>query len=176
MGRSGSTFGRVVRTGTTATGASTIRADVVVPATELAGPGVTAHFLHGSATPLAYPDPGDAPDFGAGFPPVGGCQLSYLMIAPGANGAYFSFIQTALGELADQDRPGFHWTPTLDLVLVLAGQLRLEVDDGHVDLGVGDVVAQNATVHRWSNCGEVPTVLAAISLGARPRPDDSADH
>ena len=45
-----------------------------------------------------------------------------------------------------------HTTQTVDLDLVLEGEIWLELDDGEeVLLGPGDCVIQNGTRHAWHN-------------------------
>lgn len=59
-------------------------------------------------------------------------------------------------------------TPTVDIVVVIKGTLRLELDAGTVDLNPGDVIVQNATNHRWSNVGDEDVVIATVMLGSQP--------
>ncbi len=70
----------------------------------------------------------------------------------------------------DPDEPGMHTTDTIDLEIMLSGELTLELDDGaEKTLRAGDVVVQNGTRHRWHNRGDVPAVLAAILVAGLPR-------
>lgn len=64
---------------------------------------------------------------------------------------------------------GLHSTPTVDYVIVLAGTVLMELDDGAiVTLESGDVVVQNGTAHAWYNGGEEGAVLAAVMVGGQP--------
>ena len=66
------------------------------------------------------------------------------------------------------DSPGMHETETIDYGIVLSGAVALEVDDGvRVDLGPGDCVVQNGTMHAWRVIGDEPCVMAFIMIGAR---------
>ena len=52
--------------------------------------------------------------------------------------------------------PGFvspmHRTGSIDYIIILSGQLELELDDGVSTLvGPGDIVVQRGTIHRWRN-------------------------
>jgi quercetin dioxygenase-like cupin family protein len=58
-------------------------------------------------------------------------------------------------------------TQTLDLCLVLEGEIRLVLDTGEVPLKAGDTVIQRATNHAWSNVANRPAVLAISSHDAR---------
>lgn len=49
----------------------------------------------------------------------------------------------------DPNRPGMHRTDTLDLVVVLAGAVTLDLGDGEHLLGAGDLVVQRGSRHRW---------------------------
>jgi mannose-6-phosphate isomerase-like protein (cupin superfamily) len=147
--------------------------DSRVAPVQLAADQVLAHFLYGRDDVPTFPDDGSMPSYDGAFPPPGGCRLSYLTIAPGANQDYFNFIASEFGELADPGQPGFHRTPTLDLIIVVQGSLVLELDEGAVELEPGDTVIQNGTRHRWSNNGTVPAVIVSLVLGANA--DDSRE-
>jgi hypothetical protein len=70
-----------------------------------------------------------------------------------------------LAETFEMD--GMHTTPTVDCVIVLDGEIWLELDEGHLThLTAGDVVVQNATRHGWCNKSDKPVVLAAVLIGA----------
>lgn len=73
-----------------------------------------------------------------------------------------------LASAIDLDNPTLHITDTVDYVVVLSGEIVLELDDGaQVRLKPGDVVVQNGTPHAWLNVGEEDAVLAAVMIGAR---------
>lgn len=68
----------------------------------------------------------------------------------------------------DPQNPGMHRTATVDYVLVLRGDIELELDDGtRVPLDAGDIVVQNGTNHGWRNVGDERAVLAAVMVGVR---------
>jgi mannose-6-phosphate isomerase-like protein (cupin superfamily) len=62
--------------------------------------------------------------------------------------------------------PGMHATDSLDLVVVVAGRVRLVLESAEVDLGPGDAVVQQGTWHAWRNPWEEPCVLAGVVIGA----------
>ena len=70
----------------------------------------------------------------------------------------------------DPDRPGMHTTQTVDVGVVLDGQLVLELDDGEVLLGPGDVIVQNGTRHAWRNRGDRNCTMAFVMIGADDKP------
>jgi hypothetical protein len=139
----------------------------VVPEVELAGPQVRARFLGGRDDLPTFPDDGSAPAGLGAMPAPGGWRLSTLTIAAGATDDYHSFIVNAMGPFADANCPGFHRTPTLDLILVIAGELTLELDAGvERIMRQGDSAVLNGVRHRWHNRGSDDVVLAAIMMGA----------
>src|SRR6185503_16061016 len=81
-------------------------------------------------------------------PPAGGSVCWVLTIPPDA-------------------RPSKQRTPTLDLCLVLDGEVTLVLDTEDVALRAGDTVVQRATGHAWSNRSTRPAVVAISSHDAR---------
>jgi quercetin dioxygenase-like cupin family protein len=66
----------------------------------------------------------------------------------------------------EPDNPGMHTTRSVDVDIVLSGELVLELDDGaETLLRTGDIVVQNGTRHRWHNRGRVPATLVAFLVG-----------
>lgn len=65
------------------------------------------------------------------------------------------------------DNPGMHVTATVDYGIVVRGRVALELDDGvRVDLGPGDCVVQNGTMHAWRVIGDEPCLMAFVMIGA----------
>ncbi len=72
-----------------------------------------------------------------------------------------------LAEAMEMDNPGMHATDTVDYIVVISGEVSLELDDGKtVDLRPGDSVVQNGTRHAWRNFGAEPCVMMAVMVGA----------
>jgi len=61
---------------------------------------------------------------------------------------------------ADAPHPYMQKTRTLDLCLVLEGEITLVLDTQEVDLKAGDSVVQRGTNHAWSNRTNKPAVIA----------------
>jgi hypothetical protein len=83
----------------------------------------------------------------------------------------------AEGRYAEPDSVGMHWTDTIDLIVVLSGEIGLVHDDGHeVVLQQGNIVVQNGAVHAWRP-RDVSCQLCFVNLGAEregaPPLDDS---
>jgi hypothetical protein len=72
---------------------------------------------------------------------------------------------------ADAPHPYMQQTRTLDLCVVLEGEVTLVLDTAQVPLAEGDTVVQRATRHAWSNRSGRPAVVAISSHDAqRPGP------
>ena len=72
----------------------------------------------------------------------------------------------------DASAPGMHATDTLDLMLVLGGEIVCGLDDGEVRLAAGDAVIQRGTRHRWRVVGDAPCTYWVTML--RPDPATAA--
>jgi uncharacterized cupin superfamily protein len=71
-----------------------------------------------------------------------------------------------MGDYFDPDAPGFHRTPTIDYIIVLEGELVLELDDGDErTIRPGDTVVQNGTRHAWRNRTGAPATFAGVMIG-----------
>src|SRR5262245_31937838 len=64
---------------------------------------------------------------------------------------------------------GFHRTDTLDYVMILDGEVTLELDRGAVTLGPGDCVVQRATRHAWRNRSGRPVKMAVVMVSLSGR-------
>ena len=78
------------------------------------------------------------------------------------NGTIFRILEFAPG-LA----PRNHRTDSIDYIVVLSGEIDMELDDTVVHLKAGDVMVQRGTIHNWVNRGTQPCVLAVILIAAR---------
>lgn len=62
-----------------------------------------------------------------------------------------------------------HRTETMDYVIVLSGEIDMELEgDEVVHLKTGDVVVQRGTIHTWVNNGTVQAVCAFMMNDALP--------
>ena len=71
-----------------------------------------------------------------------------------------------VGDAFDADQPGMHTTRTIDYGIVLSGEIDLELDEGTVHLGPGDVVVQRGTRHAWYNRGTEPCRVAFAMISS----------
>lgn len=113
---------------------------------------------------------------GSLLPGVGGSSLLMISLPPDSVMAAPLNPQRALGEMVEAlpgliecfepEAPGMHRTPTLDYVVILEGELWLELDNGEQRLvRSGDVVIQQGTRHAWRNKSERPARAAVFMQG-----------
>src|SRR5215469_10453396 len=57
---------------------------------------------------------------------------------------------------------------TIEDVIVIAGEIDMDMDDSTVHLRAGDVMVQRGTNHAWVNRGIVPARLAFVLIDAKP--------
>lgn len=96
-----------------------------------------------------------------------------VMAAPLNPARAFAQMSTAMPgllECFEQQDPAMHCTPTVDYVVILEGELWLELDDGQQRrVSVGDVVIQNGTRHAWRNQSERVARAAVFMQGIAVR-------
>jgi len=86
-----------------------------------------------------------------------------LGTAPPPNGTRFAVIDFPPGNHARM-----HRTETLDYVIVIAGEIDMDMDRSTVHLKAGDVMVQRGTNHAWINRGTAPARLAFVLIDAAP--------
>jgi uncharacterized cupin superfamily protein len=65
--------------------------------------------------------------------------------------------------------PGrMHRTETIDYVIVISGEIDMDMDDSTVHLRAGDVMVQRGTNHAWVNRGTAPARVAFVLVDAKP--------
>jgi quercetin dioxygenase-like cupin family protein len=82
-------------------------------------------------------------------PPPGGTRLTINDIPPGTRGK-------------------MHRTETIDYVILISGELEMEMDDSSVTMRAGDVMVQRGTNHSWINHGPDYARVAFVLLDAKP--------
>jgi quercetin dioxygenase-like cupin family protein len=93
-------------------------------------------------------------------PAAGGSSWRVFDLPPDEVVAAWLASQSKGGAGAD----GFHRTDTLDYVMILDGEIALELDRGSVALRSGDCVVQRGTRHAWRNRSGRPVRLAVVML------------
>jgi hypothetical protein len=98
------------------------------------------------------------------FPPDS--VMSSPAFDPVAAEAEHRVASPGIAERFEPGNPGMHVTPTVDYVIILDGELWLDLGDGApVRLGAGDTVIQNATRHAWRNLSDSPATMATVQVG-----------
>jgi quercetin dioxygenase-like cupin family protein len=86
-----------------------------------------------------------------------------LGTVPPPNGSRFCVIDFPAGA------PGtMHRTETVDYVLVLAGEIEMDMDDSTVKLKACDILIQRGTNHSWVNRSTQHARVAFVLLDAQP--------
>ena len=68
-------------------------------------------------------------------------------------------------EVSDPARgPGMHRTDTIDLLVVVSGEVDLVLETETVRLLTGDCLVQRGTWHSWENAGDEPCVIAGLMV------------
>ena len=78
------------------------------------------------------------------------------------NGTIFRVIEFAPGVA-----PRNHRTDSIDYIVVISGEIDMELDGSVVHLSAGDVMVQRGTIHNWVNRGTEPCLLAVILIDAK---------
>lgn len=85
-----------------------------------------------------------------------------IRVPPPANGVMIRFTDMAAGAESPM-----HRTETVDVGVVLEGEIWLLLDDGsETRVGVGDVVVQRGTNHAWANRSDRPVRMLFVLIDA----------
>jgi mannose-6-phosphate isomerase-like protein (cupin superfamily) len=149
---------RRVVTGTNEAGRSCVASDAAASQT----PGFAELWVGRARDPLE-PVPTGGDPWARVEPPPGATSWRIFDLPPDEVVAAY----LASRELPEVEASGFHRTDTLDYVMVLDGEVTLELDEGSVDLRSGDCVVQRGTRHAWRNRSGRPVRMAVVmvSLG-----------
>ena len=162
----GVTVRRVI-TGTTAEGKGVIVSDESVSPMTLRSNSVDLLWaIDGEAH---VPNEGEPPSIRTWFPEPGALRMHIWTKQPDSTMAAPVDDALELGSSATYEaaHPGMHTTDTIDVSMVLSGELWMEIDDGVIThLRPNDVVVQNGTRHRWLNRTETPTRVLTLNVGA----------
>ena len=96
-------------------------------------------------------------------PTQGGDVEGPWALEPAGGGVALRWLEMAPRDFGPDE--GWHTTATIDIDVILAGRLALELPGGtHTELGAGDVVIQRGTEHRWLPLGDEPVRMAAVMV------------
>jgi len=90
-----------------------------------------------------------------------------LGTAPPENGSRFIVMEFAPGIASEM-----HRTETVDYIVMLSGEIEMDMDDSTVKLRAGDIMVQRGTNHAWVNRSKAPARLATCC--STPSPSVSA--
>jgi quercetin dioxygenase-like cupin family protein len=83
--------------------------------------------------------------------------------APPARGTRFAVIDFPPGNQAHM-----HRTETIDYVIVIEGEIEMDMDASSVKLKAGDVMVQRGTNHAWANRSDKRARVAFVLVDAEP--------
>jgi mannose-6-phosphate isomerase-like protein (cupin superfamily) len=119
----------------------------------------------------AVVDPQDGMSAAALEPPDGGTVWRVFECPPDAQmrASMARALEEAGGPIEGMEADGFHTTSTIDYVMVLDGEISLELDTDEVLLKPGDCVVQRNTRHAWRNRTDKPVKMMAVMVSLRDR-------
>ena len=141
---------RRVITGHDTNGKAIAKIDEVVTNVREGRPGALAHAIW---TTEGFPVNNDGQE-DAGTRPV-------QTTLPG--GTIFRVIEFKPGVQARN-----HRTDSIDYIVVMDGEIDMDLDGTVVHLKAGDVMVQRGTIHNWINNGTKSCILAVILVDAKP--------
>jgi len=165
---------RVIVTGTDSTGKSVV---VEEAHATLAGPGNfdfwqtkpghSPHDLAIGRSPMKfYPEPGGTQFRLFTIPPLDP-NMTPEQIA-NLQDWFFNEVGYEHARVDTSRHPMMHVTPTVDYILLLSGEISLQLDEGDpIPLKPFDAVVQRATNHSWINTGKEPALLLCVMVGGK---------
>ena len=82
---------------------------------------------------------------------------------PPPNGTRFCVIDFPPG-----NHPHMHRTETVDYVIVIDGEIEMDMDDSTVKLKAGDILVQRGTNHAWANRSGKNARVAFVLVDGKP--------
>jgi quercetin dioxygenase-like cupin family protein len=86
-----------------------------------------------------------------------------LGTAPPPKGTRFAVIDFPPG-----NKPHMHRTETVDYVIVIEGEIEMDMDNSTVKMTAGDVLVQRGTNHAWANRSSARARVAFVLVDAEP--------
>ena len=86
-----------------------------------------------------------------------------LGTAPPKQGTRFAVIDFPPG-----NHPHMHRTETIDYVIVIEGEIEMDMDNSTVVLKAGDIMIQRGTNHAWANRTDKRARVAFVLIDAEP--------
>lgn len=117
---------------------------------------------NGLVSTLIWSTDGSPADISVGETPED-CGARIIGTQPPASGSRFAIIDFPPGVPSRM-----HRTESIDYVLVLSGEIDMDMDDSTVRLKAGDVMVQRGTNHAWVNRSASPARVAFVLIDAKP--------
>jgi quercetin dioxygenase-like cupin family protein len=137
------------------------------------GQEVARVLIDGAASNAKFPSPGTVSTLiwctdGAPAHIPAGTEIEdmgarILGTAPPVNGSRFAVIDFPPGNKAHM-----HRTETLDYVIVLEGEIEMDMDDSTVKMKAGDIMVQRGTNHAWANRSSSRARVVFVLIDAEP--------
>jgi quercetin dioxygenase-like cupin family protein len=105
------------------------------------------------SAPAKIPVGTDAEDMGARI----------IGTAPPPQGTRFAVIDFPPGNKAHM-----HRTETIDYIIVIEGEIEMDMDDSTVKMKAGDIMVQRGTNHAWANRSTSRARVAFVLMDAEP--------
>jgi mannose-6-phosphate isomerase-like protein (cupin superfamily) len=134
------------------------------PTPGLAADGWQAYVLWAVRSRPALPDDGvSAIDTSASGP--GSVRFVQTIVYPQGTDAPAGTAEALTAIEKPADGSAMHFTRTVDLVVVIEGEVEVVLDTERTTLYQGDCLVQNGTRHEWLNHTDKPARLGVIVLG-----------
>jgi mannose-6-phosphate isomerase-like protein (cupin superfamily) len=101
-------------------------------------------------------------------PPPGGLYWRVLVRMPDNQSPEPDGAGEGRIKISDFKSGDMHTTETIDLFLVISGEIWLELDSSEVHLRPGDSVVLRGSAHAWHNYGTEPSTLVAVAVSTQP--------
>jgi len=115
------------------------------------------------ATGLAWHTPAIPAD-NSGSEDMGRTPFSFELMHSGAS----TFMVAEYPPGAGSDQPYWHATDTIDYIVVLKGEIVLQLETGEVRAKAGEFIIDRGVIHAWRNDGDEVAASAIVTLPARP--------
>jgi hypothetical protein len=112
------------------------------------------------------------PDLRRYLPPPGGFRVFMSSFAPtkswnvDATTRSRALHAAGLADVDDGRTPGFHQTPTVDIIVLVSGDIYVVLDEGEVHLQPGDTLIQQGAPHAWDNRSDHDAIVLCIMVDA----------
>lgn len=155
------------------------RVEEVAPISAPLFGGLVFHNIWGDDGVPVLPSAGGEPAHTTYFPPRGGYRvisLEFPGVVDGEPAADLDLEQAIReadavlpGLWGVHDAEGWHATDTIDILMVVKGEITLGLEEGEQVLRAGDWYVQNGTMHQWRMTTPEPCHLVGVLIGADRR-------